>query len=203
MVGVGRHISSICNLNAWDPQRCVLSTLLFYLYTQDCVSTNSSNTTVKSANNMVGHISHHDEQMYTEEVDNLSHWLTTYCWMSAKPRNWLWAWREDCRGVTLHWGSMDHLWIGCTALSISLRICHGPNILTYYHLRQLRKFRTSVKIVRTIYQGKYKRMFFIMSYYYFTALRNSYFALQCSLYEHVTNKNYWISWSRNKENRLR
>lgn len=48
-VRVGRYISSTVTLNTGVPQGCVLSPILYSLFTSDCVSHHSSNTMVKFA----------------------------------------------------------------------------------------------------------------------------------------------------------
>ncbi len=49
VVRVGSNISSPLTLNTGAPQGCVLSPLLYSLYTHDCVATHSSNIIVKFA----------------------------------------------------------------------------------------------------------------------------------------------------------
>ncbi len=49
VVRVGSNISSLLTLNTGAPQGCVLSPLLYSLYTYDCVATHSSNVINKFA----------------------------------------------------------------------------------------------------------------------------------------------------------
>ncbi len=58
------------------PQGCVLSPLLYFLYTHDCVAAKSRNTIVKFEDDVavVGLISCSDEMTYREEVTDLEQW---------------------------------------------------------------------------------------------------------------------------------
>ncbi|KAI5103598.1 gastrula zinc finger protein XlCGF28.1-like [Silurus meridionalis] len=58
------------------PQGCVLSLLLYSLYTYDCVASSNSTTIIKFADDtvVVGLISNNDETDYLQEVKNLKRW---------------------------------------------------------------------------------------------------------------------------------
>ena len=68
--------SSTVITNTGTPQGCVLSPLLFSLFTHDCVATHSSNLIVKFADDttIVGLITGNDESAYREEVATLTTW---------------------------------------------------------------------------------------------------------------------------------
>ncbi|KAK1786155.1 hypothetical protein P4O66_017870, partial [Electrophorus voltai] len=75
-VGVGDCVSSTLTLSTGAPQRCVLSPLLYSLYTYDCTDTCSSTIIVKFAEDTVVMclISDNDERAYLEEIKHLENW---------------------------------------------------------------------------------------------------------------------------------
>ena len=76
VVRMGKHTSSSLTLSTGAPQGCVLSPLLYSLYTQDCVATHSSNIILKFADDttILGLISNNDETAYRDEVRGLAAW---------------------------------------------------------------------------------------------------------------------------------
>ncbi|KAK0132238.1 RNA-directed DNA polymerase from mobile element jockey [Merluccius polli] len=77
-VRMGSSTSSTIILNTGVPQGCVLSPVLYTLYTHDCVATHSSNTLIKFADDttVVGLINNEDEAPYREEVQALEGWCS-------------------------------------------------------------------------------------------------------------------------------
>ncbi|KAK3539728.1 hypothetical protein QTP70_012875 [Hemibagrus guttatus] len=75
-VWVGKHVSPTLTLSTGAPQGCVLSPLLYSLYTYDCVAISSSTNIIKFADNtaVVGLISNNDKMAYLEEIKNLETW---------------------------------------------------------------------------------------------------------------------------------
>uniref|UniRef100_A0A8C8I2H8 Metalloproteinase inhibitor 2 n=1 Tax=Oncorhynchus tshawytscha TaxID=74940 RepID=A0A8C8I2H8_ONCTS len=76
VVRVGNNISSPLILNTGAPQGCVLSPLLYSLFTHDCVAMHASNSIIKFADDttVVGLITNNDETAYREEVRALGVW---------------------------------------------------------------------------------------------------------------------------------
>lgn len=77
-VRLGPYLSSTRTLSTGSPQGCVLSPLLYCLYTHDCSPAHNNNLIVKFADDttVVGLISKGDEVAYREEVLKLAAWCS-------------------------------------------------------------------------------------------------------------------------------
>ncbi len=76
VVRMGNNTSSPLTPNTGALQGCVLSPLLYSLYTHDCTATHSSNVIVKFADDttVIGLITDSDETAYREEVSTQTKW---------------------------------------------------------------------------------------------------------------------------------
>ena len=76
MVRVANNTSNRLILNTGAPQGCMLSPLLYSLFTHDCTARHDSNTIIKFADDttVVGLITDNDETAYWEEVRELAVW---------------------------------------------------------------------------------------------------------------------------------
>jgi hypothetical protein len=76
VVKVGNNISILLILNTGAPQGCVLSPLLYSLFTHYSVAIHTSNSIIKFADDtiVVGLITNNDETAYREEVRVLGVW---------------------------------------------------------------------------------------------------------------------------------
>ena len=73
---VGKNTSATLILNTRAPQECVLSPLLYSLFTRDCMAKHYSNTIIKfgDGTTVVGLIFDNDETANREEVRDLAVW---------------------------------------------------------------------------------------------------------------------------------
>ena len=76
VVRIGNNTSATLILNTGAPQGCMLSPLLYSLFTHDCTARYDSNTIIKFADDtiVVGLITDNDETAYREEVRDLAVW---------------------------------------------------------------------------------------------------------------------------------
>jgi len=73
---MGSLTSSVLTLSTGAPQGCILSPLLYALFTYDCVATHGSNAILKFVDDttILGLITNNDETSYREEVRDLATW---------------------------------------------------------------------------------------------------------------------------------
>jgi type II secretory pathway component HofQ len=69
---VGNNTSAMLILNTYDHQRCVLSLLLYSLFTDDCTARHDSNTIIKFADDTTVVDLINDETAYREEIRDLT-----------------------------------------------------------------------------------------------------------------------------------
>ncbi len=170
VVKMGRFISNSITLNIGAPQDCVLRPLLYSLYTHDCVSSHSSTSIVKFADDTVvlSLISNNDETAYLDKVERLTSWCQDNCLSLnvSKTKEMIVDFRKrqqrpytplmisgtpvervnsfNYLGVNI---SKDLTW----AAHIQTQVKKARQRL--YHLRPLRKFRVSPAILKTFYSG--------------------------------------------------
>ena len=88
-VRIGNNTSSTLTLNTGAPQGCVLSPLLFSLFTYDRVALHDTNSIIKFANDTTV-VTKNDNSAYLEEVSELAlccHDNNLYLNVKAKQRS--------------------------------------------------------------------------------------------------------------------
>ncbi len=170
VVKVGQFTSNSITLNIGAPQGCVLSPLLYSLYTHDCVSSHSSTSIIKFADDTVvlGLINNDDETAYLDEVERLTTWCQDNCLSLnvSKTKELIVDFRKrQQRPYTpLMISGTPVERVSCfkyLGVNISEDLTWTTHIQTQvkkarqrlYHLRQLRKFRVSPAILKTFYSG--------------------------------------------------
>ncbi len=170
VVKVGQYTSNSITLNVGSPQGCVLSPLLYSLYTHDCVSSHRSTSIIKFADDTVvlGLISNNDETAYLDEVERLTSWCQDNCLSLnvSKTKELIVDFRKrhllPCTPLMISGTPVERVssfkYLG---VNISEDLTWTTHIQTLvkkarkrlYHLRQLRKFRVSPTILKTFYSG--------------------------------------------------
>ncbi len=170
VVKVGQFTSNSITLNIGAPQGCVLSPLLYSLYTHDCVSSHSSTSIVKFADDTVvlGLINNDDEAAYLDEVERLTSWCQDNCLSLnvSKTKELIVDFRkrqqQPYTPLMISGTPVERVssfkYLG---VNISDDLTWTTHIQTQvkkarqrlYHLRQLRKFRVSPAILKTFYSG--------------------------------------------------
>ncbi len=164
VVKMGQFTSNSITLYIGAPQGCVLSPLLYSLYTHNCMSSHSSNSIVKFSDDTVvlGLISNNDKTAYLDEVERLTSWCQENCLSLnvSKTKELIVDFRKRQQ-----WPYTPLMISGTPVEKLSSSKYLGVNIsedLTWtahiqtqvkkamqrlYHLRQLRKFRVSQAIM--------------------------------------------------------
>ncbi len=170
VVKVDQFTSNSITLNIGAPQGCVLSPLIYSLYTHDCVSSHSSTSIIKFADYTVvlGLINNSDEAAYLDEVERLTSWCQDNCLSLnvSKTKELIVDFRKRQQRpytpLMISGTPVDRVssfkYFG---VNISEDLTWTTHIQTQvkkarqrlYHLRQLRKFRDSPTIQKNVYSG--------------------------------------------------
>ncbi len=167
VVRMGNNTSSPLTLNTGAPQGCVLSPLLYSLYTHDCTATHSSNVIVKFADDttVIGLITDNDETAYREEVSTLTKWCQeNHLSLNIdKTKELVVDYRRQSREhtpITIDKTPVERVssfkFLGVHITEDLTWSAHTDAVLKKAHqriffLRRLRKFGTSPRILRSFY----------------------------------------------------
>ncbi len=161
------NTSSPLTLNTGAPPGCVLSPLLYSLYTHDCTATHSSNVIVKFADDttVIGLITDNDETAYREEVSTLTKWCQeNHLSLNIdKTKELVVDFRRQSRvhtPITINKTPVERVnsfkFLGVHITEDLTWSAHTDAVLKKAHqrlffLRRLRKFGTSPRILRSFY----------------------------------------------------
>ncbi len=167
VVRMGNNTSSPLILITGAPQGCVLSPLLYSLYTHDCTATHSSNIIVKFADDttVIGLITDSDETAHREEVSTLTKWCQeNHLSLNIdKTKELVVDYRRQSREhtpITIDKTPVERVnsfKFICVHITEDLTwSAHTDAVLKKAHqrlffLRRLRKFGTSPRILRSFY----------------------------------------------------
>ena len=169
VVRMGNITSDPLTLNTGAPQGCVLSPLLYSLYTHDCTATHSSNIIIKYADDttLMGLIEGDDETAYRAEVGTLTQWChnNNLALNVSKTKELIVDFRKQERehapifidGVAVEQVS-DFKFLGIHISKDLKWATHTTKVVKkaqqrLYCLRRLKKFRVSPRILRAFYSS--------------------------------------------------
>ncbi len=114
LVRLGKFSSSNRTICIGAPQGCVLSPLLFSLYTNDCTSKDPSVKLLKFADDttLIGLIQDGDESAYRQEVKELAVWCSLNNLEFNTLKQWRWSWTSgETPLLSPHSPSWTALWL--------------------------------------------------------------------------------------------
>ncbi|KAK3572729.1 hypothetical protein QTP86_006989 [Hemibagrus guttatus] len=165
-VRVGKHVSPSLTLSTGVTQGCVLSPLLYSLYTYDCVATSSSTNIIKFADDtaVLGLISNNNEMAYLKEIKNLETWcqennlLLNVSKTKQLIEDFSTKQERNYQSLIINGtpvereDSFQYLGVHITQdLSWSCHILVKKARQCLYHLRRLKEFKLPSKVLKTFY----------------------------------------------------
>ena len=169
VVRVGTCLSHSAILNTGAPQGCVLSPLLFTLFTNDCISHHPSIHVIKFSDDttVVGLITDGDESIYRAEVASLVDWCgdNNLELNVTKTKELIIDFRHnrnDAMPLSIHGEKVEQVlsfkFLGTTIAHDLKWECHVASVIKKAHqrmffLRQLNKFRVNQKTLLTFYRA--------------------------------------------------
>ena len=169
VVRMGNITSDPLTLNTGAPQGCVLSPLLYSLYTYDCTATHSSNVLIKYADDttVMGLIDDDDETAYRAEVEKLTQWCqeNSLALNVSKTKELIVDFRRPEREhapITINGAVVEQVsefkFLGINISRDLKWATHTTTVVKkaqqrLYCLRRLKKFRVSPRILSAFYKS--------------------------------------------------
>ena len=168
-VRIGGMTSTPLTISTGAPQGCVLSSLLYNIYTHDCIASSSQTSIIKFADDtvVVGLISNNNDQAYLKQVKDITQWcqLNNLALNVTKTKEMVVDYRKQQGNYTPLYiseqpvervESFKYLGVHINndfTWTVNIQSIIKKSRQRLYFLRLLRKFRVSTPILKAFYSS--------------------------------------------------